>query len=191
MRRAREDRGATLIETALALGFLAIMFLGVTEYGFAWRQTTVVEKAVQQAGRAAGNGADNQFADFEALRALRSSLGSSDNLTVNYVVIFKSTTADGEMDDDCRTMSVNLTCNRYVAADLNRPASDFGCGGSDPDRFWCPTSRERDREPTPDYVGIYVNVTYEGLTGAVSGGLTITRSGVYALEPCAFGLPDC
>ena len=191
-RRPRSgDRGAILVETALVSLFLVIMLVGVTEYGFAWRQGTVTDKATQAAGRAAGNGADNRFADYEALHALQASMGSARNVTVDRIVVFKSTSAAGSMDQDCLTASKNDVCNRYVAGDLSRPAGQFGCGGSSPDRFWCPTGRNRDRTPSSDYVGVHVTATYSGLTGLVPGGITITRTAIYALEPCAFGIPDC
>lgn len=187
----RADAGVVLVETAVALIFLGVLLIGITEYGFAWRQTTVVEKTVQQSARVAGNLANESLADYEALQAFRSLLGSSKNLTVDYVIVYKSTTADGALPDpDCTTASQTGVCNRYVAADLVRPAGDFGCGGSKPDSAWCPTTRVRDRTPTPDYVGVQARLTYQGITGSV-GSITIVRRGVYAIEPCAFGLPGC
>lgn len=189
--RGRRDTGAVLVETAVALIFLGVLLVGITEYGFAWRQTTVVEKTVQQSARVAGNLANESLADYEALQAFRSLLGSSKNLTVDYIVIYKSTTADGSLPDPaCTTASQPGECNRYVAADLLRPAGDFGCGGTKPDSSWCPTGRVRDRTPSPDYVGVQARLSYDGLTGSV-GTITIVRRGVYAIEPCAFGLPGC
>jgi hypothetical protein len=189
--RGRADAGVVLVETAVALIFLGVLLIGITEYGFAWRQTTVVEKTVQQSARVAGNLANESLADYEALQAFRSLLGSSKHLTVDYVIVYKSTTADGALPDpDCTTASQPGVCNRYVAADLLRPAGDFGCGGAKPDSAWCPTGRVRDRSPSPDYVGVQARLTYEGLTGSV-GSITIVRRGVYAIEPCAFGLPGC
>ncbi len=187
----RQDRGAVIVEAAIALTVLGILFVGITEYGFAWRQTTVVEKTVQQASRVAGNLADQPEADYEALQAFRSLIGSSKNITVDYIVVYKSSTADGLMPPDCLTASVSGLCNRYVASDLTRPASQFGCGGSEPDRFWCPTGRERDRAPSPDYVGIQAQLRYDGMTGMVPGTIAITRRAVFSVEPCAFGLPGC
>jgi TadE-like protein len=190
--RGLPERGATLVETALVLVFLSIMFLGITEYGFAWRQATVVEKSAQLGGRAAGNGANGRFADYETLRSVQSAFGSASNVTINTVIVFKSSSSDGAMDPDCLTASKSGVCNRYVASDLTRPASQFGCGGSSPDVSWCPMSRVRDRAPSSDYVGVYIDATYDGLTGILpGGGMNITRSAIYALEPCAFGLPDC
>lgn len=191
IRSLQRDRGAVIVEAAIALTALSILFIGITEYGFAWRQTTVVEKTVQQASRVAGNLADQPEADYEALQAFRSLLGSTKNITVDYIVIYRSTTADGAMPAACLTGSVSGVCNRYGAGDLTRPASEFGCGGSEPDRFWCPTGRERGRTPAPDYVGVQAQLQYDGMTGMVPGTISITRTAVYAIEPCAFGLPGC
>lgn len=192
--RSRGDRGVVLVETAMAMLALGVLLIGITEYGFAWRQATVVEKTVQQSGRTAGNLANESLADYETLQAFRSLIGSSKNITIDYIVVYKSTTADGVMPtasgSDCRAASVNNVCNRYVAADLLRPPTDFGCGGTKPDRYWCPTTRVRDRKPLPDYVGVQAQLEYTGMTGSVST-ITITRRAVYAIEPCAFGLPGC
>lgn len=197
MRRRASDAGAVIVEAALALVLLSILFIGVTEYGFAWRQTGAVEKTVQQSARVAGNMADQSTADFETLQAFRSFLGSTKNLTVDYIVVYRSTTADGAMPSACATGPVAGTCNRYVAADLSRPSTDFGCGATEPDRFWCPTAsgsqlgRQRDRTPSPDYIGVQAQVRYRGITGLISGTMAITRRAVYSIEPCAFGLPGC
>lgn len=192
MRPRGRDAGAVIIEGAIAMTVLAVLFIGTIEYGFAWRQATVIEKAVQQSARAAGNMADQAPADYETLQAFRSVFGSSKNVTLERLVIYRSTRADGAPPPDCMTASVPNVCNRYVAADLGRPASDFGtCVSPSPDRFWCPAARERDRAPTPDYVGVYARLQYAGVTGSITGGITIERKAVYALEPCAFGLPGC
>lgn len=191
MSARRSDTGAVLVEAALGLTFLAVLFLGVTEFGFAWRQTTVVEKTIQQSARSAANLADDPLADYEALQAFRALIASSRNITIDQIVVYRSTASDGAVPTACLSAAVVGTCNRYTAADLLRPASDFGCGGSKPDRFWCPTSRERDRAPSPDYVGLYAQLRYTGMTGMVPGTLTITRRAAYAVEPCAFGLPGC
>lgn len=180
-----------MLEAALALGFLGTLCVGLLEYGYAWRQTAMVERAVQSGGRAAGNLANDSLADYEVLQSLRSGFGSTKNVTIDYVVVYRSGTANGAVPQDCKTASQNDLCNRYVVADLTRAATGFGCSGGEPDRFWCPTLRSRERTPSPDYVGVFVQARYTGITGMLPSPITIGRSAVYALEPCAFGLPNC
>lgn len=176
----------------MAVTLLGALVIGAIEYGYAWRQTTVVEKTVQRAGRVAATMADQPLADYETLQTFRSVLDDSDDVTLEYLVIYRSTTPDGSPPAACLSGSVANTCNRYVEADLARPASQFGsCAGTSRDRFWCPTTRERDRKPRPDYIGLHARLRYAGITNAVPGGITIDRRTVYAVEPCAFGLPGC
>ena len=198
MRARPHDRGAVIIEAAIAMTVLGVLLVGIIEYGFAWRQSTVVEKTVQQSGRTAANLADAPMADYEALQAFRSLIASTKNVTVDYIVVYKSGSADGAMPSGCAASSIDGVCNHYVPGDMARPAAQFGCGGSAPDRFWCPfpsgasqPGRERDRSPAPDYVGVQAQLQYDGMTGIVPGTITITRKAVYAVEPCAFGLPGC
>ena len=193
MRRRRGDHGATLVEGSVVLAFVAALAIGTVEYGNAWRQTTVVEKTRQQTARTIASVADQPLADYEGLQTFRSLLDSSRNMSLEYLIIYRSTSADGGLPDPtCHTQSVTSKCNRYVAADLERPSSDFGsCSYPSPDRYWCPASRNRDREPWPDYVGVYAKLEYEGVTGSLPNGIALDRQAVYAVEPCAFGLPGC
>lgn len=193
MRRRRiGSRGAAVVESALALSVLAVLVVGTIEYGYAWRQATVTEKTLQQAGRAVASMADQPLADYEALQTFRSVLDSSENVSLEYLVIYKSSTPDGQVPPGCVTASIANSCNRYVETDLALLESDFGsCSWPSPDRFWCPSTRDRDREPRPDYVGLHARLRYDGITSAIPGGLTIDQKTVYAVEPCAYGLPGC
>lgn len=192
MRRQAGSRGTGVVETVAVVGVLIALLLGIIELGYAWRQASAVEKTVQQAGRVAASVADQPLADYEALQTFRSVLESSDSVELDYLVIYRSTTADGAVPDNCRTASVDDVCNRYTASDLTRSEDDFGsCTFPDPDRFWCPMDRDRERAPRPDYVGLHAQLTYTTITDAFPATLSIGRSSVYAVEPCAFGLPGC
>lgn len=192
MSTRRSERGAVLIEAAIAVLLLGVLVIGTIEYGYAWRQTTALENTVQQAARAGAGQADQPLADYAALQAFRSTFETSDSVALEYIIVYESNTPDGEVpNDSCFTASVAGVCNRYLPTDLLRPDSDFGCGPGSPDRFWCPTARERARTPLPDYVGLHARFQYAGITSLVPGGITIERHAVYATEPCAFGLPGC
>lgn len=192
-RRARGERASTLVEAAAVIGVIALIAMGTIEYGYAWRQTTVVEKTVQQSARVVASVADGPYADFEALETFRSLLDSSKNIELELLVVYKSTTANGQVPAGCLTASVANVCNRYVENDvLTLNSGDFAnCSWPAKHRFWCPTTRERERDPSPDYVGVYARLRYEGITNAIPGGLEIERHAVYAVEPCAYGLPGC
>ena len=192
MRRRRGSSGATLVEGVVVIALVVALALGTIEFGNAWRQTTVVDKTIQQSARVVASVADGPLADYEGLQTFRSLIDSSKDMELEYLVIYKAPSGAGTVPDACHSGSVSGVCNRYLPSDLTRPSSDFGtCSYPSPDRYWCPTGRVRDREPWPDYVGIHARMRYTGVTKALPGGLTVTRSAVYALEPCAFGLPGC
>jgi hypothetical protein len=63
----------------------------------------------------------------------------------------------------------------------------FGCNTSSPDRFWCPDTR-KDRLTDnnyngPDYVGVYMRIRHEWLTGIFGEGRFIDDQSVVKIEP--------
>lgn len=83
---------------------------------------------------------------------------------------------------------------RHAAALAANPADvldesklHFGCGAGAPDRFWCPTDRA-DRVSSnggwgPDYVGVFMKVRHNWLTGIFGEGNFITDQSVVKIEP--------
>lgn len=70
---------------------------------------------------------------------------------------------------------------------LNMGLMRFGCGPSSPDRFWCPNTREVRLSGNggngPDYVGVYMKIRHEWLTGIFGDGRFITDQSVVKIEP--------
>jgi hypothetical protein len=55
---------------------------------------------------------------------------------------------------------------------------------SAPDRFYCPVvDRETDFRAGPGYLGVYVKVRRDFITGVFPGSITITDHSVMRLEP--------
>ncbi|HSL59860.1 MAG TPA: hypothetical protein VK866_18570, partial [Acidimicrobiales bacterium] len=87
------------------------------------------------------------------------------------------------------------TCNTYTGTQL-RTASPAGfppgttCAGGW-DTAWCPTTRAREGVNRM-LIGVHVSATYSSVTGLLPGPtITITRSAVYQIEPCAQGQSGC
>ena len=79
-------------------------------------------------------------------------------------------------------------CNAYVASDLDRPADQFGCASSviapnAPDRFWCPSSRETSAGTGLDYIGVYMIVGHDYVTGFFGSAITFDDRIVLKVEP--------
>lgn len=70
---------------------------------------------------------------------------------------------------------------------LNTSKISFACSGTSPDRFWCPTSRENATSSNsgtgPDYVGVYMRLDHEWLTGMFGDSSRVTDQAVVKIEP--------
>lgn len=188
---ARPDRGASLLEVALVAPLLLTLFLGVVEFGFAWRDVNAIERSLQTAARVGASASTTRFADYDTLRALDSALGDLSGAEVDRVVIYRSTNADGEIPAACRTSPSGLAgvCNVYTRAQLetaNPVGFPVTCAGAW-DTNWCPPTRD-DSLPSPDYLGLWVRLEYTPFTSVIPGpSLTIERSAVFQVEPCIAG----
>ena len=197
--RGRGDDGAVLVEFALVLPFLVVIFLGVVDYGSAFNDANRVDRAVLSAGRTVSSVADGRQADFATIQSLASSLETNSRVVIEKVIVYDSTSSDGEVPANCLSAPTSGfppygrsgRCNVYTGSQVaNATQANFAgttsCTGSSWDARWCPTSRQRD--VNPDRVGVWVQVRYDPLTGLFpADGITVERSAVYQLEPTAAG----
>lgn len=205
--RLRSDGGSVMVEFALFLPIVVIFVLGILEYGLAWQESTELERAVAATGRVDTTLADDSDADRQALLTLSSAMSAS-NLTIEKVAIYEASSAGDVVPAACRNAStvgpppygnVAAKCNVYTAAQVANPTTagfPRVANGSPPpallchstawDALWCPTGRDR-TQPTPDYVGIWIQAKYTPLTGLIPGSdMTIERSIVFGIEPKRF-----
>jgi hypothetical protein len=196
----RSERGAALVEFALFAPLLAALVLGIFEFGNAWRQTGSIERSVQQGARTVSAQADNRFADYEALRAIDTATRGLPGITVERVIIYRSTDPDGAVPPQCLGGSQAGLCNVYTGSQVRtiNPSGFPATGVVDPtcapgswDSLWCPTTRPRS-EGNLIQIGVHLTVAYEPVTGLIPDpGLTIERSAIYQIEPCAQGQSTC
>lgn len=188
-----------MVEFALVLPVLVLLVLGVFEYGNAWRQTNSIERAAQQGGRTVSSQANGRYADYEALRAIDSAMASTSGMNVTRVVIFNATGGTGEVPTSCLSGSQSGLCNTYTGAVLTSASLASFPGGSvaspscagGVDAAWCPIGRNRTGS-SPDRIGVHITAQYTPVTGLLSDiGVTIERTTVYQIEPCAQGQTDC
>jgi Flp pilus assembly protein TadG len=180
------ERGAVVVEAALVFPILIVLALGVGEYGIAWRDRLTVQTAVRSAARVASSLGNDPQTDYNALQNLQSGLGNISSASVTKIVIYKSTTANGQVPAACLTASQAGICNTYSGANLSAASASFGCGAGDLDIPWCPTTRVVDQGSTngPDYVGVYVSVSRTYISGLFGkNGYKITDWAVFRLEP--------
>jgi hypothetical protein len=198
-RRSRRDGGVALVELALVVPFLAVLALGIMEYGNAWRQVAGLERATQQSARTVSSLATDRYADYEALRAADTLVRGLSGLEIENVVIYLADET-GVMPDGCGMASIDDLCNFYTATQVaTANPVGFGtpsvvnpsCRSGSWDSAWCPTEREREGSAA-HHIGVRLTVTYSPITGLLPDELvTITRYAVYRIEPCAQGQTSC
>ncbi len=102
-------------------------------------------------------------------------------------MVFKSTTANGAPTGSCASSTPIATlgsCNVYTGAQLSSlTQASFGCGGTAPDRFWCPTSRQTVQHLGTDYLGVWIKANSQTLTNFFGSPLRMQATAVMRVEP--------
>jgi hypothetical protein len=215
--RLRGDDGGAMVEFALVLPVLVVLVLGIMDYGFALRESNRLERAVSSAARTGASLANYKYTDFEILKSVDSATAGIDGLDVQKVVVYKTTVAGGPPPANCLTGGaetaggVTNSCNVYTPnkieqdnANVGFPGRAFGMPtscGSGWDSRWCPMSppppaaqsreRRRNELSPPDYIGVYIEADYQGITDLLPTGITMEKHAVFAIEPCFKGDPNC
>ncbi len=189
-RRQDRERGAILVEFALVVTLLVGILFGVVEFGFAWESRMTVQNA-SRAGARVGSGLGNErLSDYSIIQSVKAALGDkTDDLL--HLVVYKSPTANGAPPASCGGSSPSNSsgnCNVYSGSQVRSlTSSSFtgttSCSTPSPDRFWCPTTRQVRQAVGADYLGIYIRLRHEQITGIYGDEIIITDRSVMRLEP--------
>lgn len=193
MRRRRPDgeRGAVLVEFAMASLMLVTLLAGAYDFGMGWRAGLAANEGVRAGARVGSGQGERVTADYSLLSSMRSALQSSGLLgRVERVVIFQSTTANGQVPSACvNGSSGTAKCNVLTGAQLRDLASssdgalsETGCIVSSTVKRWCPTTRDA-VQLSADYLGVWVRVRHEYMFPLLGDDITIDRTAVMRLEP--------
>lgn len=201
----RSERGAVLVEAALIFPVLALIVFGALEGGLLLKDELTLLNVSRTGARTVSALANTSTADQATLQAAAAAAGALQNglASLQKLVIFDATCAAppcsssaspiSSVPSACLTASVSLQCNRYASADLSTTslnlASNWGCGSTAKDKYWCPTSREIHQSAYngggTDYVGIYVEIQYVPVTGILGGTRALKDTVVFRIEPQA------
>ena len=175
-RRERKERGAALVEFAVAVPILIALLAIVFDVGIGYTDARTSSSAARSAARIGALAGDTRTADFRVLDALRAQFGSGETVRNIYVyMVDPSTNPDGlpPAEADC---DETTKCTRYpgsVLATLTKAAFEgednsgatTTCAGSSPDRNWCPLDRRAD---DGKFLGVYIETTSRKTIGAIS-----------------------
>lgn len=187
------QRGATLVEAAIASLLFFSVLLALFEFGWAFRDyltTADIARSGSRVGSSAGNDVDADYAIVQAVKKDASVLSSGQ---LQYVVVFDAGSASASLSSVSTTCAagtaVTGVCNVYRTTDFVRPSSDYGCSvtTSSPDRFWCPSTRRINASAStggpPNYLGVYVKVRHNAISSFLGTGVTLTDQAILRIEP--------
>ena len=190
-RRIRGEHGTALLETALVAPVFLALLLAVFEGGLAFYERLSVSNMSLAAARSASGQGSETLADYHVLQAVRSGSGGMLVGQISVLVVYRATGPEEEVPVACKSASVAGLCNRYLKADLDRSATDFGCTGppgpvTKIDSSWCPTTRKTALSGPggpPDYVGVYVEALHKDITGILGNSIVLRSDSVFRMEP--------
>lgn len=183
--RGDGERGAVLVESAIITPLLMLFLFGIFEFGLAFRDYLTVANTTRDGARTASVAGAELDADYRTLAAIADASTILPDDAIEEIIIFKASGPDDDPAANCESAG---TCNRYVASDLQRPPEEFGCHTSTlapnaPDRHWCPNTRETSVGTGLDYIGVYVLVNHEYVTGLFGADVDLDDRMILKVEP--------
>lgn len=182
-----------MVEAGIITPVLLLFVFGIFEFGFAFRDYLAAANSTRDGVREASVGGNVADADYRMLRAIeRASAALPDN-TIERIVVFRASGPEGEIPGACKTTTAAATltandCNLYLPDDFSLDETEFGCDPSfnptpDPDRHWCPTDRVVSVGSGLDYVGVYMRVRHDYITGLFGSSITFEDTSILKVEP--------
>lgn len=187
-RRRGDQRGAALVEAAIATPLVLLLTFGAIEFGFAFNEQGTLRSLTRTAARSASTLPKAAYGDVvDAVLNVMSS--GMDNLTSGrpeYVLIFEATGSNPTTEAECVAHS---RCTVHPWVDADGEFLSASTGGTS----WLPEEREACAGQT-EKIGVFVRVSHPFLTGLpfsadLDDDVSLSATTVMALEP--FAGPDC
>ncbi len=185
------DRGATLVEAAIAYGLLFLTLFAVVEFGLAFKDWLSVSHASRAGARAGATFGDDPSTDILVLREVEGTLAPIGLDPGDKVRIFEaslggeSTTYTYAPGTECGTAvlwtgtpsTLPGCCDWTPCPELGRPLYE--------DPFWLPADRDI-TAPVTDRIGVEVQFTHTWATGFFGTTTDFTTSTDFQIEPQLF-----
>lgn len=182
----RDERGSAIVEAAIGSMLVVTLVFGVIEFGLAFKDYLSMAAAVRDGARVVSAFGSASNTDYALLQQIKTRMVAVDSNQIKRVVVYKADSPTSTIDSvnpTCKTASVPNVCNHYTTADLSLPVTDFTGTGSAPDAAWPPADRKDMLSGPPDYVGVWVEVSHQDITGLFDLTDTYTDEVVMRIEP--------
>lgn len=187
---AANDRGAALVEFAIAIPIFIALFALIFDAGLGYSASRSNSSAVRDAANVGARAGEARNADFLILDTLRSQYGDGDD--VQQIVVYLSDPAspgDPSAVPAACTGSVAGLCNVYDGSILNGltesqfvtvtdPVTLAETCGTAPDAAWCPLNR---RANEGMFLGVHVRTRQGPAVGLGTDGFDLESRSVFAM----------
>lgn len=102
----RRERGAALVEAAIAIPLLLLVIMGSVEFGFAWEAKSASVSGMRSGVLRAAAIGDKPHTDMSILQSVVGEIGADKTDQIEWVMIFK---ADASMTEDARIADCQAT----------------------------------------------------------------------------------
>ena len=183
-----QEKGATLVEAAIAYGLLFLTLFAVIEFGLAFKDWLSVSHASREGARAGATFGQDLNADILVLRNVSGTMApigfdAGDRVRIyrdNNPVLSESTTYSYAPGTGC---SSTVTPALPGCCDWT-PCPEVGRTTYAPPN-WNPLERDIEA-PTTDRIGVQVFYTHDWVTGFFSPSVDFNTSTVFQIEPQLF-----
>lgn len=187
-RKAKSDRGASLIEAALVVPLLILLAFGAAEFGFVFLDFLNVSSAAREGARVGSAVGDATDADTLILGAIAEATADLDNSTIEAIWIFRAQ-ANGDPVDNC---VVDDSTDFYKCTGSTKNTNIYDAAGNLLKGSWDPTGRKvtvglncpATPSECPDRLGVRVVFTHQYITGFLGFPTgPFAEDAVFQLEP--------
>lgn len=187
-RRAKSERGASLVESALVVPLLILLAFGAAEFGFVFLDFLNVSSAAREGARVGSAVGDAADADALILGAIAEATADLDNSTIEAIWIFRAQ-ANGDPVDNC---VVDNSPNFYKCTGPTPNTNIYDAAGTLLKGSWTSTGRKvtvglncpGTPSECPDRLGVRVVFTHQYITGFLSFPTgPFAEDSVFQLEP--------
>lgn len=199
MRKKRgSDRGATLVEAAIAYGLLFLALFAVVEFGMAFKDWLSVSHAARDGARAGATFGDAPNADIQILREVEGTLASIGLKAGDDVRIFRANNPGAGFSTPYQ-YAPGTGCDidpLYSGPPLSGCCDWTPCPEVGRDTFtepvWEPSCRDVSA-PATDRLGVEIEFTHQWLTGFFADATDFGVTTDFQLEPQVFdgSPPSC
>ena len=176
--RARDERGATLVEAAIILPVVVLIVFGIIEFGLAFKDSLTVSSATRAGARTASAEPRQPTFNSDTAKAVARAVSALPSGSVEQLWIYKANVDGDPVDGGGSAYTSCNTCAVFtwdVATDqfIRQPGPD-----------WNPmTQNACVGDSGHDAVGIYLKVNHDFVTGFFGQRITLKDHAVMNLEP--------